>query len=259
MKKRGMQFELGQAISIGLEASQEEEELIKVGEGAAKEYKKWIKRLLESNDIPEQAKVLLKSIPTLSWLYSAPRKNIEKAVLERYGRFDANEVAQMTKNSKVRALLDRWTDDRSSGGSQGKEARRDISWKELAFASSWKLATLQARVERYHLKLGMLKVIVSVDESTSSQASKGLASLCIAELQKMGKREKEWMDACHAEMLNTCRQRQALDSGGGNDEEEAKLAVDRHLADCATECEHLANEVRVAVLLEAVGGATTVL
>lgn len=260
MKKRGMYFELGQAISIGLEASQEEEERIDVGEGAAEEYEKWIKSLLESNDVGEQAKVLLKSIPTLSWLYTTPRKNIERLVLERHGRLDANEVAQMTKNSKVRALLDRWTDIQNSGSSsQGKESRRDISWKELAFALSWKLATLQARVERYHLKSWMVKVIVSVDESTSSEASKGLASLCVAELQKMSEREKEWMDTCHAEMLNTCQQRQALDSGGSSDEEEAKLAVGKHLADCATECEHLANEVRVAVLLEAVEGATIVL
>lgn len=198
-------------------------------------------------------------------LYSMPRDDVERSMIESFVSHDRAEISSLAKNSKIKTLLSsNWTVDPEADMStiRSNVPPANMTWKQLSFAAAWRRATLQAKRDRFHLKVEIGKSIQYMHRFLKEDASlnkkfKKMVSSFRSELIELGEKQEEIMRPCYKE-IHRFYEEEELDRSSSSDEDEDditrtmlnwKREMHRHLTACAAICEDLAIELKTLQVL----------
>lgn len=274
--RHDFRYEWIEAVLLALETT--------TGKGQAdlpmQEYQECLAELRMIQDLPRGALSLLEDINDGAWLRAAPRHDHELALIELYdNHHDKREIALLTKNSSITALLaDKWKMSSASGKNGGTSARATkMTWEQLCFAVIWRRVTMQAEWKNIELKMQVHSSVCQTRPHTkdttpsSVKAYKKMTEICEAAILEPAAEKAKMMKKCCAQMEKSYDEQSKGDGGtqgdgkarddddedmnsqddDGDDDDEGEDDVDwrkemrRHLDACLEMSNELTEQIRM--------------
>lgn len=252
-------MEIAEAIKICLESTPQDEDILV--DDKDDYYNSFTARLdviCQMKTLPKELKAFLSPMVNSTCVYSMPRDDVEKAMVEHFVPHDRAEISSLKKNSKIKALLSgSWTVNPQvvENTVRSKTNTANLTWEQLSFAAAWRRATLQAKRDRFHLKVEIGKSLqhmqqfIKVDVSLDKKFKKAFFAFR-SELIKLGEKQQMIMKSCYEEMQRSYQQKKEDNFSSNEDEDndmrrkmDWKQEMHRHLIACLAICGDLATEI----------------